>query len=371
MRLLTPNPLTETGTEMDRHVSARVYQESAEIEAGPGSESAAARPERTVLDCVGRTPLLELSRLGSRSGLPDGTRLLAKAEHLNPGGSVKDRLATALIEEAQRRGVQPGGTLVEATSGNTGISLAIAAAVHGYRLRVVASSKVSQEKLRILRALGANVTVTPNVAHGDPAHYTAVAKRLAAEIPGAVYLDQFNSPVNPDVHETATGPELLQQALEVSGRLDAFVCGAGTGGTLVGVARYLRRVSPGTRIVLADPEGSVLAAPGEFRPYLVEGIGDDAVPPLLDRDLIDESVVVSDSDSFRYALLAARLEGLLVGGSSGAHLAAAVEVGRRLPAGATVATILSDSGRNYLSTFLDPGWASAHGLEGLHREGVG
>jgi len=322
----------------------------------------------TVLDCVGWTPLLDLRRLARFAGVPEGARILAKAEHFNPGGSVKDRLALALIDDAEARGLAPGGTIIEATSGNTGISLAMAAAVKGYRLEVVASTKVSQEKIRILRALGAEVHVTPNVAHGDPRHYTAVAKRLAAEIPGAVYLDQFHSPVNARVHEERTGPEILGQALRTAGRLDAFVCGVGTGGTFVGIATYLRRASPDTRIVLADPEGSVLAGARDFRPYLVEGIGDDSSPPIFDTELVDESVTVSDRESFRYALLAARLEGLLVGGSSGSHLAAAAETARRLGPDAVVATILPDTGRNYLTKFFDPGWCAEHGFGDLHKE---
>lgn len=325
----------------------------------------------TILGCVGRTPLLEFSRLARAIGLPAGTRLLAKAEHLNPGGSVKDRLALTLIEEAERAGLPPGGTLVEATSGNTGISLAQAAAIRGYRLHVVASTKVSQEKIRILRAFGAVVHVTASVPHGSPEHYTEVAKRLASQIPGAVYLDQFHSAANVRVHETRTGPEVLEQAQRAAGRLDAFVCGVGTGGTLVGIARYLRRASPRTKIVLADPTGSVLARGGAFRPYLVEGIGDDANPPLYDRDLIDETVIVSDRDSFRYALLAARTEGVLVGGSGGNHLAAAAEIARRLPKGSVIGTILPDTGRNYLTKFYDPAWCAENGLAGLHEEASG
>ncbi len=327
----------------------------------------AARAGFTILDAVGRTPLLELRNLGEELRLPRGARLFAKAEHLNPGGSVKDRLAAALVREAQRRGLPPGGTIVEATSGNTGISLAIAAAVHGYHLHVVASSKVSQEKLRLLRVLGATVTVTPNVPHGSPDHYTEVAQRLAEETPDALYLDQFRSPLNPGVHEAETGPELLGQVHEASDRLDAFVCGAGTGGTLVGIARYLRRVSPRTRVVLADPEGSILAGGGTPRPYLVEGIGDDRRPPLLEPGLIDDSVTVSDRESFRLALLAARTEGLIVGGSSGTHLAAAAATARQLGPEAVVATVLPDSGRNYLSKFLNPDWCAAQGLADLHE----
>jgi cystathionine beta-synthase len=324
----------------------------------------------TILENIGWTPLLELRRLPSAARLPQGTRLFAKAEYMNPGGSIKDRLATALIEEAEGRGLRPGGTIVEATSGNTGISLAMAAAVRGYGLRVVASAKVSQEKLRILRAFGATVDVTPDVPHGSPKHYTEVAKRLATSIPGAVYLDQFHSPANVRVHEEGTGPELLSQVRETAGRLDAFVCGVGTGGTFVGIANYLRRVSPHTRIVLADPDGSVLAGACKFRPYLVEGIGDDTSPPLFDPSVVTQAVVVSDRESFQYALLAARLEGLLVGGSSGCHLAAAATVARELDPGSVVATILPDTGRNYLTKFFDPRWCAENGLADLHQEGA-
>ncbi len=320
---------------------------------------------RSVLDAVGDTPLIDLSRLARALRLPTGTRLLAKAEHLNPGGSGKDRLALALLDTAEVRGLRPGSTVIEATSGNTGIALAQACAVRGYRLHVVSSTKVSQEKIRILAALGATVHRTPLVPHGHPDHYTEVAKRLAATIPGAVFLDQFHAAANTRIHETTTGPELWDQA---EGCIDAFVHGVGTGGTLVGVARYLRKVSPRTQIVLADPEGSVLAGGNEPRPYLVEGIGDDLPPPLFDPELVDDAVTVTDREAFRHALLAGRTEGLLVGGSGGAHLAAATDVARRLPAGSVVVTLLPDTGRNYLSKFFDPAWCQAHGLGDLHSE---
>ncbi|HKS59576.1 MAG TPA: cysteine synthase family protein, partial [Thermoplasmata archaeon] len=291
-----------------------------------------------------------------------------KGEQLNPGGSGKDRVALALIERAERNGLAPGGTVVEATSGNTGISLAMISAVRGYRLRVVASTKVAAEKLRILRAFGAEVHLTPDVPHGSPEHYTRVAQRIAAETPNAFFLDQFHAPENTAIHEAETGPELLAQVKSVAGKLDAFVCGAGTGGTFVGIARFLRRAAPGARIALADPEGSVLGGAESFRPYLMEGIGDDTLPPLFDRTLVDDCIGVSDSESFRVALQAARLEGLLVGGSSGCHLAASARLARKLPPGSVVTTILPDTGRNYLSKFLDPEWCTQRGLGGLHQE---
>jgi cystathionine beta-synthase len=325
------------------------------------------RATRSILDAVGATPLLHLPRLARHLGVPAGTRLLAKAEHLNPGGSAKDRLAVALVDAAEAKGLPTGGTLVEATSGNTGIALAQVAAVRGYRLHVVSSQKVSDEKIRILQAFGATVHRTPNVAHGHPEHYQSVAGRLAKELPDAVLLDQFHNAANTKVHEDWTGPELLQQCRAQAGRLDAFVAGVGTGGTLSGVARHLRKASPRTRIVLADPAGSILAAGGEAKPYLVEGIGDDAVPPLYETGLVDEAVTVNDRDAFRHALLAARLEGLLVGGSAGAHLAAAAEVARRLPPGSVVATLLPDTGRNYLSKFFDPAWCAERGLASVHE----
>jgi cystathionine beta-synthase len=331
-----------------------------------GTRLLASAPGRSILDAVGTTPLLDLPRLAKHFGLPEGTRLLAKAEHLNPGGSAKDRLAVALVDLAEKRGLRPGGAIIEATSGNTGIALAQVAAVRGYKLHVVSSQKVSDEKIRILHAFGATVHRTPNVAHGHPDHYQHVAGRLSRQI-GAILLDQFHSPANTRVHEEWTGPELLGQAVESAGRLDAFVAGVGTGGTLSGIARHLRQASPRTRVVLADPEGSILAAGGEGRPYLVEGIGDDSVPPLYETGLVDEAVTVPDRDAFRTALLAARLEGLLVGGSAGAHLFAAADVAKRLPTGAVVATLLPDTGRNYLSKFLDPEWCTKNGLAAVHE----
>jgi cystathionine beta-synthase len=327
------------------------------------------RNERTtILSAIGHTPLLDLQRLARHCGLPPGTRILAKAEHLNPGGSGKDRLALALVDAAERRGLRPGGILVEATSGNTGIALAQVAAVRGYELHVVCSEKVSQEKISILQAFGAHVHRVPSVPHGHPQHYASVAPALARKL-GGVYLDQFGSPANTEVHEFHTGPELAQQALRLAGRLDAFVAGAGTGGTLSGVARYLKASSPKTRVVLADPAGSILAKGGQARPYLVEGIGDDSVPPLYETGLVDQAVTVPDRESFRFALLAARLEGLLVGGSAGSNLAASVTIARALPPGSVVATLLPDTGRNYLSKFLDPAWCAKNGLADLHAGG--
>lgn len=344
-------------------------------------------PDPTLLDHIGRTPLLPLRRLARFAGLPEGTTLLAKVESLNPGGSCKDRIAVALVEAAEQDGLRPGGIVVEATSGNTGIALAQVCAIKGYRLHVVCSEKVCDEKMRIIEAFGGTVHRTPNVPHGHPDHYTEVAPRLAEEL-GGHYLDQFHSDQNARVHHDHTAPEILHEAAALGLTVDALVVGVGTGGTLRGLSSHFAHASPATRIVLADPEGSVLAASAPRSsdgvsaatgpssggrgtdasaalspaPYLVEGIGDDVPPPLFDGVPVHDAATVSDHESFRTARLAARLEGLLVGGSSGTHLAAAIAVARRLPAGSTVCTVLPDTGRNYLSTFLDPAWCDANGV---------
>ncbi len=316
--------------------------------------------ETSILDHIGDTPTLELPRLARWAGI-EHCRLFVKLEGQNPGGSCKDRLALALLDDARRRGLQPGGIVVEATSGNTGIALAQACAVQGYRLHIVASEKVSQEKLHIVRALGAEVHVVPLVPHGHPQHYLEVAPRLADEL-GGIYLDQFHCTGNVAVHASTTGPELIEAVVAQAGRLDAFVAGVGTGGTLTGVADHIRRQGLDTRIILADPVGSILAAGGKAAPYKVEGIGDDTIPPLY-TVRPDEAITVTDARAFEVALAAARCEGILVGGSTGAHLAAAIAVARRSPAGTVIATISPDTGRNYLSTFFDPAWRAVNGVE--------
>lgn len=321
----------------------------------------------SILDHVGNTPLVELPRLATWAGVPEGVRLFAKVEALNPGGSCKDRIAIALLDDAEKNGLRPGGIVVEATSGNTGIALAQACAVRGYRLHIVASEKVSEEKVRIVEAFGATVHRTPIVEHGHPDHYTEVAPRLAKEL-GGHYLAQFENHANIAAHERITGPELLEQAARQAIRIDAFVAGVGTGGTITGIARHLARASPATRIILADPQGSILAAGGRPRGYLVEGIGDDAVPALYDTGCVADAVTIDDETSFRFAVQAARLEGVLVGGSSGSHLAAACQVAREAPSGTDIVTILPDTGRNYLSTFLDPAWCRARGLHRVHDD---
>lgn len=276
-------------------------------------------------------------------------RVYAKCEHLNPGGSVKDRLALAIVRDAEEKGLlRPGSTLVEATAGNTGMGLALLAAVRGYRLVCVLPEKMSQDKRTALKAVGAEVMVTPNAPLESPDNFRNVAARLAAQN-GWFLTDQFAHPANPQIHENTTGPEVLAQVPE----LEAFVAGAGTGGTLTGVGRFMRRHKPEVRMVLADPFGSGLAdwletgQPGPDGAYQVEGIGSSLPPPNLDRDILDEVERVSDEESFAVTRRLIREEGLLVGGSSGTAVAAALRVAQRLDG--PVVALLADSWDRYLS----------------------
>jgi cysteine synthase len=278
---------------------------------------------------------------------------LVKCEHLNPGGSVKDRLALALVDDAERRGaLAPGATLVEATAGNTGVGLALVAAVRGYQLVCVMPEKMSEEKRQSLRALGAEVVITDNAPPGDPRHFQEVARRLAAERGNAFLTDQFCNPANPRVHEETTGPEIWAQC---DGRVGAFVAGVGTGGTLTGVGRYLKARDPRVRVVLADPTGSRLAglirdgALGEGSSYLVEGIGSSVVPATFDPAVVDDAEVVSDRESFETAQRLVREEGLLVGGSAGTAVAAALRVADDPRIDGPVVALLPDAWDRYLS----------------------
>jgi cystathionine beta-synthase len=312
-----------------------------------------------VLELVGHTPIVRLDRI-SRD-VPG--RLLAKLEYLNPGGSVKDRIGLAMIDAAERDGrLQPGGTIVEPTSGNTGVGLAIAAALKGYRCIFVMPDKMSQEKISTLRAFGAEVVITPTaVDPQSPESYYSVSDRLAEEIPGGFKPDQYANVANPQAHYETTGPEIWEQT---GGDVDAIVVSVGTGGTISGVGRFFKERKPDVLVVGADPEGSIYTADAAHpvHPYLVEGIGKDIWPKTIDLDVVDEWIRVSDRESFLAARRLAREEGLLVGGSSGTTLHAAITLGRRLGPDATVLMLLPDGGRSYLSKFYDDTWMLEYGF---------
>ncbi len=313
----------------------------------------------TILEAIGHTPLVRLGRIDA--GLP--ARILAKLELLNPGGSQKDRIALAMIDDAERRGLlESGGTIVEATAGNTGVGLAIAAAVRGYRCVFAVPDKMSHEKVAMLRAYGAEVVWTPTAVPPDsPESYNSVADRLAREIPGAWRPGQFTNQANPAAHHATTGPEIYDDA---AGQVDAFVAGVGTGGSLTGIARYLREKNPSVRVVGADPAGSILSGdePGS---WIVEGIGEDFFPETFEPGLVDEWVRVTDAQSFAAARRLAREEGILAGGSSGTALHAAIQLAARMPEGSVVVVLLPDTGRNYLSKFHSDEWLVAHGFASL------
>ena len=318
------------------------------------------RPYANVLETIGWTPLIRLNQITHGIRTP----VYAKAEYFNPGGSVKDRIGLPIIERAEREGkLRPGGTIVEGTSGNTGVGLAIAAALRGYRCIFTMPDKMSQEKVRLLKAFGAEVIITPTAVPPDhPDHYVVMAKRIASETPNAVLADQFYNDANPEAHYTTTGPELWEQT---EGRITHFVAAAGTGGTLTGVGRYLKEKNPKIRIISGDPVGSILAeywrSKGKTKiegvPYKVEGIGQDKIPGTLDLNIIDEFHTVSDKEAFTMARRLTREEGLFAGGSSGLITSVALKIAREVnDPEALVVTVLFDTGERYLSKLYSDEW---------------
>lgn len=311
----------------------------------------------SILDAVGNTPLVRLKNVGKDTGC----EFLAKCEYLSAGGSIKDRIGKRMLVEAQKKGrIKPGDTLIEPTSGNTGIGLALAAAVHGYRMIITMPEKMSREKQVVLEALGAEIIRTPTEAAWDsPRSHIGVAKQLKEILPNAHILDQYGNPDNPAAHYEGTAEEILAQT---DGKLDACVMTAGTGGTITGTARKLKERVPGVKIVGVDPKGSILAGPGPIHSYKVEGIGYDFVPDVLDRSLVDEWIKTEDRPSFLMARRLIRQEGLLCGGSSGSAMWAAKEWAKRAGPGKRVVVILPDSIRNYMTKFLDERWMKENGF---------
>jgi cystathionine beta-synthase len=308
----------------------------------------------SILDLVGNTPLVRLSKV------TEGLRplILAKLEQLNPGGSVKDRIGLSMLEDAERRGLlRPGGTVVEPTSGNTGHGLAMAAAIKGYKMIFVMPDKMSAEKISLLRAYGAEVVICPtNVERDSPQSYYSVADRLTREVPGAYQPNQYFNTRNPEAHYRTTGPEIWRQT---DGRITTFVAGVGTGGTISGAGKYLKEQNPAVRVIGADPEGSIYS--GEIAPYKVEGVGEDFWPGTFDRDVVDEFIQVTDRESFVAARKLARQEGILVGGSAGLALHAAIQVAVDSKPDDVIVVLLPDTGRNYLSKFFSDEWMRQNG----------
>ena len=315
----------------------------------------------SVIELIGNTPLVRLNKVTEGIVPKDGPIVLAKVEYLNPGGSIKDRIAVRMIDAAEEEGLlTPGGTIVEPTSGNTGVGLAMVAQQRGYHCIFVCPDKVSEDKRNVLRAYGAEVVVCPTaVDPEDPRSYYSVSDRLAQETPGGWKPDQYSNPHNPRSHYEVTGPEVWDQT---QGRITHFVAGVGTGGTITGTGKFLKEVSDGAvKIIGADPEGSVYSG-GTGRPYLVEGVGEDFWPTTYSQEICDEIIAVSDAESFEMTRRLAREEGLLVGGSCGMAAVAALRVASTAEPGDVIVVVLPDSGRGYLSKVFNDGWLASYGF---------
>lgn len=309
-----------------------------------------------ILDTVGHTPLVKLSKISK--GL--NVNIYGKVEFFNPGGSVKDRIALQMVKKAEKEGLlKPGSTIIEATAGNTGAGLALVAACRGYRCIFVLPDKMSEEKVNLLKAYGAEIVITPtNVPPDSPDSYNGVAGRLAREIPNSFRPGQFSNLTNPETHYLTTGPEIWE---DLDGKIDVFVAGVGSGGTISGVGKYLKEKNPNIKVIVADPEGSILSGDSP-KPWKVEGIGEDFIPVTFDRRVVDDFVRASDAESFGSARRLAREEGILVGGSAGTALAAALKYAERLESGSNIVVMLPDTGRNYLTKIFSDDWMFENGF---------
>ncbi len=316
----------------------------------------------SILEVVGNTPIIRLNKISKDVS----STLLVKMESLNPGGSVKDRVGISMLEDAEKKGLlTPGATIIEPTSGNTGMGLAMCAAVKGYKMVFTMPDKMSEEKRNLLRAFGAEIVITPTaVPHDSPENYIQVAEKLNREIPNSFMPNQYRNPANPGVHYRTTGPEIWRQT---DGRVDVFVCGMGTGGTITGIGRYLKEQKESVRVVGVDPEGSIFydrfrGRDAEPHTYKVEGIGEDFMPDTLDMSVVDDILRVSDKEAFHMSRRLAREEGILVGGSGGAAVTAALNVAKDMKQGSLVVTLLPDTGRNYLSRLFSDSWMREQGM---------
>jgi len=310
-----------------------------------------------VVHAIGHTPLVKLHRIGAELAC----NLYAKCEFMNPGGSTKDRIARQMILDAEKSGrIKRGDTLIEATSGNTGIGMALAGASLGYKIVITMPEKMSKEKQVVLEALGAEIIRTPTeAAWDDPESHIEIAKKLQKELPNAHILDQYGNQSNPDAHYLGTGQEILD---DLDNKVDMVVVGVGTGGTLTGIAKKVKEKCPKAIIVGADPEGSLLAGPEEIKPYHVEGIGYDFIPDVFDRTQVDVWVKTNDKESFKYARQLMKDEGLLVGGSSGTAIMAMLQQAKALEKGRNCVVVLPDGVRNYMTKFVDEDWRQANGF---------